>query len=69
MGRVEIVALPVGVRAKKEEGGGGGEKNMPPLPPPLDSPISSSLWKFQHGAFANKTIHARPMKMPALQAT
>ena len=30
--------------------------------------ISSSLREFQHGAFAIKTIRARPMKTPALQA-
>ena len=29
---------------------------------------SSSLREFQHGAFAIKTIRARPMKTPALQA-
>ena len=62
MGRVEIVTLTVGVRARKEEGGGA------PCPPPLTRPISSSLRKFQHGAFAIKTIRARPMKTPALQA-
>ena len=62
MGRVEIVTLTVGVRAKKEEGG----RRL--LPPPLDSPHFCSLRKFQHGAFAIKTIRARPMKTPALQA-
>ena len=30
LGRVEIVTLTVGVRAKKEEGGGGGEKKNTP---------------------------------------
>ena len=40
------------MRAKKEEG----------------RPISSSLREFQHGAFAIKTIRARSMKTPALQA-
>ena len=32
------------------------------------SPIPSSLREFQHGAFAIKTIRARPIKTPALQA-
>ena len=40
-----------------------------PSPLPLTRPISSSLREFQHGAFAIKTIRARPMKTPALQAT
>ena len=35
----------------------------------LTRPISSSLREFQHGAFAIKTIRARPMKTPALQAS
>ena len=39
-----------------------------PSPLPLTRPISSSLREFQHGAFAIKTIRARPMKTPALQA-
>ena len=40
-----------------------------PSPLPLTRPISSSLQEFQHGAFAIKTVRARPMKTPALQAT
>ena len=52
----------------------GGEKKMlffltAPSPLPLTRPISSSLQEFQHGAFAIKTVRARPMKTPALQAT
>ena len=39
-----------------------------PSPLTLTRPISSSLREFQHGAFAIKTIRARPMKTPALQA-
>ena len=63
MGRVEIVTLWVGVRAKEGEGGGGGEKKFSllsprPLPLPFTRPISSSLREFQHGAFAIKTIRA-----------
>ena len=71
LGRVEIITLSVGVRAKKGEGEGGGEDvfssfSLPPLP--LTRPISSSLQEFQHGALVIKTVRSRPMKMPALQA-
>ena len=73
MGRVEIVTLSVGVRAKKGDGEGEGRKKyssfLPaPSPLPLTPPISSSLREFQHGAFTIKTIHGCPMKLPALQA-
>ena len=66
LGRVEIVSLTVGARAKEGKGGGGGEKKntafslLSPRPPP---PHPRSLWlalsppllgEFQHGAFASK---------------
>jgi len=44
LGRIEIVTLTVGVRAKEGKGGGGGEKkkflfSLPaPSPLPFDSP-------------------------------
>ena len=63
MGRVEIVTLRVGVRAREGERGGEGRKNfllfLPALSPLLlTRPISSFLREFQHGAFAIKTIRA-----------
>ena len=76
LGRVEIVTLGVGARAKEGKGEGGGEKkNTPfsllsprPLPAPFDSPyflISSgvSIWRFHDQI---KTF-ARPKKTPELQ--
>jgi len=56
LGRVEIVTLSVGVRAKKGEGEGKGRAfsllSLRPLPPPLDSPhflLSSGVltWRFR----------------------
>ena len=55
MGRVEIVILRVGVRAKEGEGGGGL------------SPFSPLLGSFNMALLRAKPF-ARQMKMPALQA-
>ena len=55
MGRVEIVTLTVGARAKEGKGGGGEEKKILfSLPAPSLAPSPPLFGKFQHGAFASK---------------
>ena len=71
---MKIVTLSVGVRVKEEKGGGGGKPTPtlisslfpPPTPLLLTRPILSSLFEFQRGAFASKTL-ARPRETLALQ--
>ena len=62
LGRLEIVTLTVGARAKEGKRGGGGEKKIRVFSS-LSPPPPRSLWlapsppligKFQHGAFASK---------------
>ena len=73
-GKVEIVTLTVGARAKEGKGGGGREKkdtaffilSPRPLPVPFDSPISSSLREVSTWCFREQI--ARSKKTPALQA-
>ena len=70
LGRVEIVTLTVGARAKEGKGGGGGEKknlfSLPaPSPLPLTRPISSSLREVSTWRFREQI--ARSKKTPALQ--
>ena len=64
LGRVKIVALGVGTRAKEGKNGGGGEKKYPA---PFDSPHFLPSFRVSTCAFASKTF-ARPKKTPALQA-
>ena len=70
LGRVEIVTLTVGARAKEGKGGGGGEKKIlslpAPSPLPLTRPISSSLREVSTWRFREQI--ARSKKTPALQA-
>ena len=71
LGRVKIVTLRVGARAKGGKRGGGGEKKISlpaPSPAPFDSPhFFSILFELQHRAVESKTF-VRPKKTPALQA-
>ena len=69
LGRVEIVTLTVGARAKEGKGEGGGEKilfSLPAGPPPPRSlwlaPSPPLFGKFQHGAFASK-LRARRKRL------
>ena len=64
LGRVKIVALGVGARAKEGKKGGGGEKKYPA---PFDSPHFLPSFRVSTCAFTSKPF-ARPKKTPALQA-
>ena len=69
LGRVEIITLTEGARAKEGKGGRGGEKifSLPaPSPLPLTRPISSSLREVSTWRFREQI--ARSKKTPALQA-
>ena len=76
IGRVKIVTLRVGARAKEGNRGGGGEKKIcrflfslpASYPAPFDSPHSLPSFRVSTCAFASKTF-ARPKKTPALQAS
>ena len=63
LGRVKIVTLRVGARAKEGKRGGGGEKKKHPTPLLLTLPS----FRVSTCAFASKTF-VRPKKTPALQA-
>ena len=74
-GRVKIVTLRVGVRAKEGKRGGGGEKKIPLPPNPLllTRPIFSSLFEFQHLLSRAKHLcagrkrqHCKLARVPAL---
>ena len=67
LGRVEIVSLTVGARAKEGKGGGEGEKKKNPFPLPSTRSISSSLREVSTWRFCEQI--ARSKKTPALQAT
>ena len=73
LGRVKVVTLRIGARAKEGKGEGRGEKkyflfSLPtPSPAPFDSSHFLSLFEFQHGIFIGKTF-TLPKKTPALQA-
>ena len=68
LGRVKIVTLGVGARAKEGKRAGEGEKKifsslfLPPTPLLLTRPIFSPRFEFQHAL-------SRPKKTRALQAT
>ena len=73
LGRVKIVTLRVGARAKEAKRGGGGEKNTPLL---LTRPIFSPLFEFQHAlSRANhsrarrKRLHCRLSQIERFQLT
>ena len=71
MGRIEIVTLTVGARAKEGKGEGEGRKKILfslPAPSllPLTRPISSSLREVSKWCFREQIAHSK--KMPALQA-
>ena len=63
-GRVKIVTLRVGARAKEAKRGGGGDKITPLL---LTHPIFLPSFGVSTCAFASKTF-ARPKKTHVLQS-
>ena len=65
LGRVKIVTLRVGARAKEGKRGGGGEKKIPLLPTPLllTRPIFSPLFEFQHALLQAKHLCARRKRL------
>ena len=60
LGRVKIVTLRVGARAKEAKRGGGGEKNTPLL---LTRPIFSPLFEFQHALSRAKHSRTRRKRL------
>ena len=74
LGRIKIVTLRVGARAKEGKRGGEGEKKifsslfLPPTPLHFDSPHFLPSFRVSTCAFPSKTF-ARPKKTRALQAT
>ena len=76
LGRVEVVTLRIGARAKEGKGGGGEEKKYAVFPS-LSPPPSRSLWHVPfpplfgsfNMALSRAKPFARPKKTPALQAT